>query len=55
MTPCYANGNYPGIAPVPPGIDLGSGLGWSDSAITVPYAAWHAQGDTSIVRRTTPR
>lgn len=43
-------GNYPGIAPVPPGIDLGSGLGWSDSAITVPYAVWHAQGDTSIVR-----
>lgn len=44
------NGNYPGIAPVPPGIDLGSGLGWSDSAVTVPYAAWHAQGDNAIVR-----
>ncbi|KRC66307.1 hypothetical protein ASE12_17020 [Aeromicrobium sp. Root236] len=44
------NGNLPGIAPVPPGIDLGSGLGWSDSAVTVPYAVWHAQGDNAIVR-----
>ncbi|WP_134740973.1 family 78 glycoside hydrolase catalytic domain [Nocardioides sp. 503] len=44
------NGNFHGIAPVPPGIDLGSGLGWSDAAVTVPYAVWHAHGDTAIVR-----
>lgn len=46
----YADGNLPGIAPSVPTIDLGSGLGWSDSGITVPYAAWHAQGDNAIVR-----
>ncbi|GAA4702720.1 family 78 glycoside hydrolase catalytic domain [Nocardioides conyzicola] len=46
----YDNGNLPGIAPSVPTIDLGSGLGWSDSAITVPYASFHAQGDTKIVR-----
>ncbi|WP_193607907.1 family 78 glycoside hydrolase catalytic domain [Nocardioides lijunqiniae] len=44
------NGNFHGIAPVPPGIDLGSGLGWSDAAVTVPYAVWLAHGDTAIVR-----
>lgn len=47
----YANGNLPGIAPSVPTIDLGAGLGWSDAGITVPYAAWHAQGDTRIVRQ----
>ncbi len=47
----YANGNLPGIAPSVPTIDLGAGLGWSDAGITVPYAAWHAQGDTAIVRQ----
>ncbi len=46
-----SNGNLPGIAPSVPTIDLGSGLGWSDSGITVPYAAWHAQGDNAIVRQ----
>ncbi|MFJ4408491.1 family 78 glycoside hydrolase catalytic domain [Streptomyces sp. NPDC088910] len=46
----YSDGNYPGIAPSVPTIDLGSGLGWSDSAVTVPYAVWHAQGDNAIVR-----
>ncbi|MCX4538928.1 family 78 glycoside hydrolase catalytic domain (plasmid) [Streptomyces sp. NBC_00841] len=46
----YSNGNYPGIAPSVPTIDMGSGLGWSDSAVTVPYAVWHAQGDNAIVR-----
>jgi alpha-L-rhamnosidase len=46
----YENGNLPGIAPSVPTIDLGSGLGWSDSQITVPYASFHAQGDTAIVR-----
>ena len=45
----YSNGNYSGIAPLVPTIDLGSGLGWSDSAITVPYAVWHAQADDAIV------
>ncbi|WP_340539782.1 family 78 glycoside hydrolase catalytic domain [Nocardioides sp. GXZ039] len=44
------DGDLPGIAPVPPGIDLGSGLGWSDAMITVPYAVWLARGDTAIVR-----
>ncbi|MCR1784292.1 family 78 glycoside hydrolase catalytic domain [Nocardioides carbamazepini] len=47
----YANGNLPGIAPVPPGIDLGAGLGWSDAGITVPYAVFRALGDTAIVRQ----
>ena len=47
----YASGNLPGIAPSVPTIDLGAGLGWSDSGITVPYAAWFAQGDTAIVRQ----
>jgi alpha-L-rhamnosidase len=46
-----SNGNLPGIAPSVPTIDLGSGLGWSDAGITVPYAAWHAQGDNAIVRQ----
>nr|WP_246087022.1 alpha-L-rhamnosidase C-terminal domain-containing protein [Nocardioides humi] len=46
----YADGNLPGIAPVPPGIDLGTGLGWSDAGITVPYAVFKALGDTAIVR-----
>ncbi|WP_127479258.1 family 78 glycoside hydrolase catalytic domain [Nocardioides pantholopis] len=46
----YPNGNIPGVAPQPKGIDLGSGLGWSDAVITVPYAVWHSQGDTAIVR-----
>ncbi|WP_081795008.1 family 78 glycoside hydrolase catalytic domain [Nocardioides sp. URHA0020] len=47
----YDDGNLPGIAPSVPTIDLGSGLGWSDSAITVPYASFHAQGDRAIVRQ----
>jgi len=47
----YSNGNLPGIAPSVPTIDLGAGLGWSDSGITVPYASFHAQGDTAIVRQ----
>ncbi len=47
----YDNGNLPGIAPSVPTIDLGSGLGWSDSQITVPYASFHAQGDRAIVRQ----
>ncbi len=47
----YSNGNFPGIAPVVPNAgDFGSGLGWSDAAITVPYATWKAWGDNAIVR-----
>ncbi|GAA4724662.1 hypothetical protein GCM10023350_03840 [Nocardioides endophyticus] len=47
----YANGNFPGIAPVVPNAgDFGSGLGWSDAAVTVPYATWKAWGDGKIVR-----
>lgn len=44
------NGDFPGVAPLPPGINLGGNLGWADSAITVPYAVWHAQADNDIVR-----
>ncbi|RYB94206.1 alfa-L-rhamnosidase [Nocardioides oleivorans] len=47
----YTDGNVPGIAPVVPNAgDFGSGLGWSDAAITVPYATWKAWGDGRIVR-----
>jgi hypothetical protein len=47
----YADGNFPGIAPVVPNAgDFGSGLGWSDAAITVPYAVWNAHGDKDLVR-----
>ncbi|SFA82046.1 Ig-like domain (group 3) [Nocardioides alpinus] len=47
----YADGNVPGIAPVVPNAgDFGSGLGWSDAAITVPYATWKAWDDGRIVR-----
>ena len=46
----YENGNMPGVAPQPKGIDLGSGLGWSDAIITVPYAVWLAHDDASVVR-----
>jgi alpha-L-rhamnosidase len=47
----YGNGNVPGIAPVVPNAgDFGSGLGWSDAAITVPYATWKAWGDNKMVR-----
>lgn len=47
----YPNGNFPGIAPtVPNAGDFGSGLGWSDAAITVPYATWKAWDDGQIVR-----
>lgn len=46
------NGDLPGIAPVPAnaGGDMGTGVGWSDAAITVPYAVFQSQGDTAIVR-----
>lgn len=47
----YEDGNLPGIAPSVPTIDLGKGLGWSDAGITVPYAAWYAQGDQAIIRQ----
>jgi hypothetical protein len=47
----YTDGNFPGIAPVVPNAgDFGSGLGWSDAGITVPYATWKAWGDGKIVR-----
>jgi alpha-L-rhamnosidase len=46
----YSNGDFPGIAPVVPNAgDFGSGLGWSDAGITVPYAVWKAHGDQAIV------
>ncbi|QIK62470.1 family 78 glycoside hydrolase catalytic domain [Leucobacter viscericola] len=45
------NGDLPGIAPSVPGVDLGTGVGWSDSGITVPYAVWHAQGSDTIIKQ----
>ena len=46
-----ANGNIPAIVPQPRREFDETGVGWSDAFITVPYAVWHATGDTRIVRR----
>jgi alpha-L-rhamnosidase len=45
------NGNIPAIVPQPQYQFNETGVGWSDAFITVPYAVWHATGDTRIVRR----
>ncbi|MDZ5619720.1 family 78 glycoside hydrolase catalytic domain [Nocardioides bizhenqiangii] len=51
----FANGDLPGIAPEPPGVGCcGSGTGWSDAGITVPYALWDSYGDASIARQFYP-
>lgn len=51
----YSDGNFPGIAPVVPKAgDFGAGLGWSDAAITVPYAVWKSRSDKDIVRANYP-
>jgi alpha-L-rhamnosidase len=51
----FANGDLPGIAPEPPGVGCcGSGTGWSDAGITVPYALWHSYGDASAAREFYP-
>jgi len=45
------DGNLPAIVPQPQSQFNDTGVGWSDAFITVPYAVWHATGDTRIVRR----
>jgi alpha-L-rhamnosidase len=40
-------GDYPGVAPNPVGIE--SGAGWSDAGITVAYTLWHTYGDRCVV------
>jgi alpha-L-rhamnosidase len=45
------DGNIPAIVPQPQYQFNETGVGWSDAFITVPYAVWHATGDTRIVRR----
>jgi hypothetical protein len=42
-----ADGDFPGVAPDPIGID--GGTGWADASITVPYALWQAYGDTHAI------
>jgi alpha-L-rhamnosidase len=46
-----ANGDYQGVAPTPPNFKAGTGTGWSDAGITVPYAHWASYGDISTARR----
>lgn len=51
----FANGDLPGIAPEPPGVGCcGSGTGWSDAGITVPYSLWDSFGDASVAREFYP-
>ncbi|HTW16771.1 MAG TPA: family 78 glycoside hydrolase catalytic domain [Nocardioides sp.] len=45
-----ANGDYQGVAPTTPNFKAGTGTGWSDAGITVPYAVWQSTGDAAIVR-----
>jgi alpha-L-rhamnosidase len=45
------DGNIPAVVPQPRREFDETGVGWSDAFITVPYAVWHATGDTRIVRR----
>jgi alpha-L-rhamnosidase len=40
-------GDYPGVAPNPVGIE--SGAGWSDAGITVAYTLWHTYGDRRVI------
>jgi alpha-L-rhamnosidase len=42
-----SEGDYPGVAPNPVGIE--SGAGWSDAGITVAYTLWHTYGDRRVV------
>ncbi|MDN5893678.1 MAG: family 78 glycoside hydrolase catalytic domain [Nocardioides sp.] len=50
----FDNGDLPGIAPEPPVGCCGSGTGWSDAGITVPYALWSSYGDASTARQFYP-
>ncbi len=45
------DGNIPAIVPQPGKAFDETGVGWSDAFVTVPYAVWHASGDTRILRR----
>lgn len=40
-------GDYPGVAPNPVGME--SGAGWSDAGITVAYTLWHTYGDRRVL------
>jgi fibronectin type 3 domain-containing protein len=44
------NGNIPAVVPQPGGQFDDTGVGWSDSFITVPYSVWRATGDEQILR-----
>lgn len=44
------DGNLPAVVPQPRREFDQTGVGWSDVAITVPYAVWKASGDERIVR-----
>ncbi|MBW8864113.1 MAG: family 78 glycoside hydrolase catalytic domain, partial [Verrucomicrobia bacterium] len=45
------DGNIQAVVPQPRREFDQTGVGWSDAFITVPYAVWHATGDTRILRR----
>jgi len=45
------DGNIPAVVPQPRDYFNATGVGWSDAFIAVPYAVWHASGDTRILRR----
>lgn len=45
------DGNIAAIVPQPGWQFDGTGVGWSDAVITVPYAVWRSSGDLQIVRR----
>ncbi|TGN29926.1 family 78 glycoside hydrolase catalytic domain, partial [Aeromicrobium chenweiae] len=49
-----ADGSTPGAAPTFPTQGVGSGTGWEDAMITVPYAVWTARGDKDILRENYP-
>jgi hypothetical protein len=41
------DGDFPGVAPDPIGID--GGTGWADASVTVTHALWQAYGDTHVI------
>ncbi|KJV27217.1 hypothetical protein VI08_17995 [Luteibacter yeojuensis] len=41
------DGDFPGVAPDPIGID--GGTGWADASVTVTHAVWQAYGDTHVI------
>ena len=44
------SGAFPGVAPDFGSSCCGGGTAWEDAMVTVPYAVWHAYGDTALVR-----